>query len=311
MLLLKLIILGGVLLYLYNTVNLNALVMVFKKVSFINFMISSSFIVGGIGIIGMRWQYALKATLNIDISHWESFVQNYKTYGIGQVLPGYLSGDIYRTYAISSAAGLKDALGIIFLDRIFALIISIILGLGVAPLFMHELLDTGAGNTLLFLLFSIFSFLAGIFILKKPLTYFFPDIERFYDYFLCFFKKEYIAKIMIFYGLVDIAFIIPIYILAQSMDVCLNFTTCCLLMPVIFLSAALPISFAGWGVREGVFVTFLVLFGVSKEVALALSLTYGLVGLVAALPALIFIFIPEKKINVSRKKIHERSFDRS
>lgn len=48
------------------------------------------------------------------------------------------------------------------------------------------------------------------------------------------------------------------------------------------LIARLPISYGGWGVREGTLVLGLVPFGVSPEAALAASITYGLTELCAA-----------------------------
>ena len=46
---------------------------------------------------------------------------------------------------------------------------------------------------------------------------------------------------------------------------------CVLLMPPIMLLAAVPVSIAGWGVREGVMVGALSMVGIGTEPALALS----------------------------------------
>ena len=46
----------------------------------------------------------------------------------------------------------------------------------------------------------------------------------------------------------------------------------------------LPISLAGWGVREVGLVWFLRMYGVPGEEALALSLMLGLVGVIVSLP---------------------------
>ena len=48
------------------------------------------------------------------------------------------------------------------------------------------------------------------------------------------------------------------------------------------LVARLPISYGGWGVREGMFVLGLTPLGISREAALAASITYGLTELAAA-----------------------------
>ena len=48
------------------------------------------------------------------------------------------------------------------------------------------------------------------------------------------------------------------------------------------LIARLPVSYGGWGVREGTLVLGFAPFGVSREAALAASITYGLTELAAA-----------------------------
>jgi len=54
-------------------------------------------------------------------------------------------------------------------------------------------------------------------------------------------------------------------------------------MPAIALISALPISVGGWGVREGAMVAGLSIFSVPAETAIALSISYGLGGLLVAL----------------------------
>ncbi|MGI9420464.1 MAG: lysylphosphatidylglycerol synthase domain-containing protein, partial [Geminicoccaceae bacterium] len=53
--------------------------------------------------------------------------------------------------------------------------------------------------------------------------------------------------------------------------------------PIIAVIASLPVSFGGWGVREGSMVVSLGILGVSAENALAISVLYGLTGVVATL----------------------------
>lgn len=56
-----------------------------------------------------------------------------------------------------------------------------------------------------------------------------------------------------------------------------------LVPPVLFLSM-MPISIAGWGVREGAMVAALSSVGVLASQSLALSIAYGLVNILASLP---------------------------
>ena len=58
-------------------------------------------------------------------------------------------------------------------------------------------------------------------------------------------------------------------------------------MAASLIASRLPISVAGWGVREGVLVSFLSAYGIAAEEAFAMSVIYGLAELAAALLALL------------------------
>jgi hypothetical protein len=59
------------------------------------------------------------------------------------------------------------------------------------------------------------------------------------------------------------------------------------IVPFVTLASAIPISIAGWGVREGIMVVSLGYLGVVPEQALVLSILYGVLMLVSSIPGLI------------------------
>ena len=58
------------------------------------------------------------------------------------------------------------------------------------------------------------------------------------------------------------------------------------LVPPVVLLTILPVSLAGWGIREGAMVGFFLLIGADKATVLSLSILYGLINLAASLPGL-------------------------
>ena len=68
-----------------------------------------------------------------------------------------------------------------------------------------------------------------------------------------------------------------------------------IVIPITNLLAALPISIAGWGFREGLFIAGLGYLGISSDSALALSILYGLLMLIVSLPGLINWLIQKPK----------------
>jgi hypothetical protein len=75
-----------------------------------------------------------------------------------------------------------------------------------------------------------------------------------------------------------------IYAFAEGLQLGLPFLTCVALFSAVILVTAIPISFAGWGLREGAMVALFTFTGLSADTALALSLAFGAVYLAAALP---------------------------
>jgi glycosyltransferase 2 family protein len=74
-----------------------------------------------------------------------------------------------------------------------------------------------------------------------------------------------------------------VWILVRQFDQGASFVDVLTVTPVIFILLIVPVSIAGWGLREGLFVAGLSLIGVSQEVALVSSILFGLINLVACL----------------------------
>jgi len=74
-----------------------------------------------------------------------------------------------------------------------------------------------------------------------------------------------------------------VFCLAIALGIWLSPLDTFVLVPSALLIAMVPISLAGWGVREVVFIQAFSLAGVVPSQALALSLLYGLVGLITGL----------------------------
>ena len=72
--------------------------------------------------------------------------------------------------------------------------------------------------------------------------------------------------------------------LCLALRVDLNIIDCFVLIPPVILITTIPISIAGWGVREGAMVAVLAYAGISEGDAFILSLLLGISILIASLP---------------------------
>ncbi len=78
---------------------------------------------------------------------------------------------------------------------------------------------------------------------------------------------------------------VAIWLIGFIYGTAIDFRVAMVASPVVFLIAMIPISVAGWGLREGAFVVSFGLFGVASADALAVSITFGIAVLLAYLPA--------------------------
>jgi uncharacterized membrane protein YbhN (UPF0104 family) len=59
-------------------------------------------------------------------------------------------------------------------------------------------------------------------------------------------------------------------------------------VPPVLLLSIVPVSLAGWGVREGGMVGIFMLIGADKETVLSMSILYGIILIVSSLPGMYF-----------------------
>jgi uncharacterized membrane protein YbhN (UPF0104 family) len=75
---------------------------------------------------------------------------------------------------------------------------------------------------------------------------------------------------------------LAVFVLAGALEIPVALIDCAVLLPAIVLVSSLPISLAGWGVREYAMVTGLAFAEVPTASALALSLTFALLYVLAS-----------------------------
>ena len=81
-----------------------------------------------------------------------------------------------------------------------------------------------------------------------------------------------------------IGFAVIVFFLADAMRLDLTLRNCVLLVPPVILVSVLPISIAGWGVREGAMVVAFSFIDVPASAAFAVSVLFGLTLAAASLP---------------------------
>jgi uncharacterized membrane protein YbhN (UPF0104 family) len=212
-------------------------------------------------------------------------------YFFNQTLPSTVGGDAFRVWgAYRNGVRVGDAISSVIIDRVAALaslLLMIVLGLP----WLFELITVpsarwivmlvlvgGALGMALLLSLGRFASLLGRW---RPMRLLLPVATGARAVFGSGTATTQIVLLTI------VAYVIASYavhLLAQGLSIKLGFGDALLLIPLVTLVTVLPVSIAGWGLRESAMVVALGLIGVPAVAAFSLSVLYGLVVMASGVP---------------------------
>lgn len=207
-----------------------------------------------------------------------------------QVLPSSIGGDGVRAWLLARMGmPVRRALSSILCDRIAALVV---LGSMVAialPLVRHLPLPTVDVLAVVVPIVAVAS-VSGLLVfgghasaILSRLRFTRPIGALVRDARIVMFTRGISSRIVGLAVLVQLLGIAIVNLCARSIGVDVS-VIAWFLIPVILLVSMIPISFAGWGVRESAMVVGLGAAGVASHDALAVSVLYGLTQIVVGLP---------------------------
>ena len=259
-----------------------------------------------VGICVIRWRVVLSA-----IKAVLSFADGLRIYMMGfffnQALPSTVGGDAVRVYkACKGGLSLHCAINGVMRERVATVLGLVLLVVIATPFFIDRvgpdeatwivpfasLLGFGGVAGLLLLMFldrlpskiSHWRFVHGLAMLAT-------DTRR------VFLSPAHATRALGWSLAGHVNVTLMVYLLALSLDLQITWLDCMVLIPPVLLVMTLPISIAGWGVREQAMVTAFALIGVPGEGALALSILFGLIALLFGLPGgVVWLMSADRKI---------------
>jgi glycosyltransferase 2 family protein len=208
-----------------------------------------------------------------------------------QALPSGVGGDAIRAWRCHRLGiGVAAAIRSLVLDRVSGYVVTVVLFAAGLPVLLRVLPDARQRYGVVVLLAAALCGLLALFVID----YLPPRLLRF----------RLIAELAVLsrvgrrlfarpawsgavvglavatVGLTVLAFML----VADSLGINLPFISWIVIVPPVTLIQLVPVSLAGWGVRELGFVVVLAGFGIPAEAALAASLLVGLCMLVVGLP---------------------------
>ncbi len=261
-------------------------------------------------VIGaLRWQAVLDA-----IGAPLSFARAFRFFFIGaffnQTLPSSVGGDavrIYKTYRAGLTLG--RAVNGVMLERIAAVVTLVALVAATQPFFLPRVGDETARWILPFVALGVAATVAGMVVLLvldglpgslrgwrlvRGLAQLGADARK------VFLAPRAAGKALGWSVAAHVNLTRGVYVLALGLKLEVTWVDCIALFLPVLLVTTLPISIAGWGVREGAMVAAFGLVGVPVEGALVLSILFGLLIVFISLPGgVIWILSGDKRADVA------------
>ncbi|MEW6611127.1 lysylphosphatidylglycerol synthase transmembrane domain-containing protein [Thermithiobacillus tepidarius DSM 3134] len=209
-----------------------------------------------------------------------------------QVLPGAVSGDAVRAYYSRPYAGtLTTALAAVFGERLIGLGVLVLLALGACLL--NGAAMAGLPHVLWVLGLAASGYLLGLGLLLASggdglLRRLGRVGEKLREARLAlralFRHGPDLFQVLLLSLVVQVLSLFMFWAVGRALGLQLGMAAVWIIWPLVTLLTILPVSLAGWGVREGLLVFYLAYVGVAADQALALSVLTGVVVLLASLP---------------------------
>ncbi|MFA6192026.1 MAG: lysylphosphatidylglycerol synthase transmembrane domain-containing protein [Sulfurimonas sp.] len=284
--------------FLFQYVNFENLINILAKSHGGTIAIALLFQVASTFIAAYRWRLIMRLLVFKESVSY--YVQSYfKGSFFNQVLPSSIGGDAVRIIDLTQKGyDKKDAFYGIFVDRVVGLVGLLVLNLLATTLFWGAF-DNDFSLLIIFIAISGISGFALLFQLEK-IT--FLANYKFLNLFhrlakrlnTLYADRTLLLKHIAISVVVHLFSVLTIYALAWSIDFHMPFQIFLIAVPPVFLLTIVPISLAGWGIREGAMVGIFMLIGADQTKVLAMSILYGLLLIISALPGSYF-WIKSKK----------------
>ncbi|MCR4378466.1 MAG: flippase-like domain-containing protein [Rhodospirillales bacterium] len=261
-----------------------------------------------------RW-HAVIIAIQAILPYWQTF----RLYLIGlffnQILPSSVGGDAIRIYK-SYRAGLtiSAAAHSVILERVATVLGLLILVAAAAPFFQNQ---ANQINTSWMLSFSIMMLLGGIggvvlimCLDRAPYRFRSWKLVRVLSNLAADTRRTFLSPTHTYqvlgWGIVGhVTGSVAVYFIAKSIELNVSVLDCLVLMPPVMLVTTLPISIAGWGVREGAMVAAFALVGVPAHDALVLSILFGMMAVLFAIPGgITWLLTTDKKVETIADETH-------
>lgn len=261
---------------------------------------------GSTAVSAYRWQVIMQ---NLGFGqnfafYWQSY---FKGMFFNQGLPTSIGGDAVRVLDIASRGFRKrDALYGVLVDRVIGLGALMSLSL-LSYLFNPHLLPAAIYRPVLMMFCAGLIGLLSLFIISKTqwLKHYpkLAIIEILFNKLTQSFhaNRSLLSALSL---LIPLLALLGFFVTGWALGLRYPLMTYFAIVPLALVLTVIPVSIAGWGVREGALVGLFSLIGANKAAVLTMSLLYGITLIIVSLPGLI-TFLKGRQSTIAKEIVHE------
>lgn len=209
-----------------------------------------------------------------------------------QTLPSAVGGDAMRVWLlVRDRISFGKALNTVLCDRVFALVVLIALSTATLPLFYRHIADVNARYGVTAFVIAGFIGVAVFLTSGEKIAHLLrrwkvsrPFGELAGDFHRLFTAPSITARLGTWSLAIHLLTIVAAWTIARLLGIAVSFEDCLIVIPSVVLIMMLPISIAGWGLREGAMVVGFGFVGLAPSDALAISICFGLASVITGLP---------------------------
>ena len=230
-----------------------------------------------------RWRYTAKR-LGLNLSLRDAVREYYLAIFINQVCPGGIVGDLSRAWRHARTAETGPAVRAVILERLSGQMVMIVLSLGAVAALPEDVIGDVPYGWVFLVILSLVTVVVMTVVRRRSSGNESLVEKLLHDTRIAVCSREALPRQLISSSIIVASYLLTFVIAARAIGSYTPLATLVPLIPIVLLAMLLPISIAGWGVREGVAAFLWAAAGLSAVEGAAISATYGLLILISSLP---------------------------
>jgi len=298
--LLKIVVSGGLIIYLLNGVQLGEIWRLISGASIPLLLAALALYLGAILLGAVKWNTLLRAQ-GIEVPLRDIASYTFAGLFFGNVLPSNVGGDLVRGYDLARHTGHVEQSAIsVLIDRLVGLAAFLAAAVIMAVVAALTLADAAAMETIVVAVVAVFALFIAAFSLLlsrrvmrrmaflfkyRLLAPFKPTAQRVFVA-LQVYRQSYgaLARGFVLSLCVVALTALTQWLISEALGLGIGLFYFMLFNPLIAFVLLVPLSVNGIGLKEAAFVFFLGLVGVPQAAALSLSFVFHFIILVSSLP---------------------------